>query len=72
MISFTETGDDRGIVAESVSAFVLHTGTKDSKIAGMINRQQNIAGGKRRIRRPFTVTEVEALVNAVETLGTGR
>lgn len=28
--------------------------------------------GKRRIRRPFTVTEVEALVQAVEKLGTGR
>ncbi|GLJ04672.1 hypothetical protein SUGI_0001010 [Cryptomeria japonica] len=28
--------------------------------------------GKRRIRRPFTVNEVEALVQAVEKLGTGR
>eukprot|EP00252_Welwitschia_mirabilis_P017221 TRINITY_DN381_c0_g1_i2.p1 TRINITY_DN381_c0_g1~~TRINITY_DN381_c0_g1_i2.p1 ORF type:complete len:734 (-),score=124.65 TRINITY_DN381_c0_g1_i2:874-3075(-) len=28
--------------------------------------------GKRRIRRPFTVAEVEALVHAVEKLGTGR
>lgn len=28
--------------------------------------------GKRRIRRPFTVAEVEALVQAVEKLGTGR
>lgn len=27
---------------------------------------------QRRIRRPFSVTEVEALVNAVEELGTGR
>ncbi|KAM0031865.1 putative transcription factor MYB-HB-like family [Helianthus debilis subsp. tardiflorus] len=27
---------------------------------------------RRRIRRPFSVTEVEALVEAVETLGTGR
>ncbi|KAH9619800.1 hypothetical protein KSS87_012885 [Heliosperma pusillum] len=28
--------------------------------------------GQRRIRRPFSVTEVEALVHAVEKLGTGR
>ncbi|CAM6041415.1 unnamed protein product [Sphagnum compactum] len=28
--------------------------------------------GKRRMRRPFSVTEVEALVHAVEKLGTGR
>jgi len=28
--------------------------------------------GKRRIRRPFSVAEVEALVHAVEKLGTGR
>lgn len=28
--------------------------------------------GQRRIRRPFTVAEVEALVQAVEKLGTGR
>lgn len=27
---------------------------------------------QRRTRRPFSVTEVEALVEAVETLGTGR
>lgn len=28
--------------------------------------------GQRRIRRPFSVSEVEALVQAVEKLGTGR
>lgn len=28
--------------------------------------------GQRRIRRPFSVSEVEALVHAVEKLGTGR
>jgi protein TIF31 len=28
--------------------------------------------GKRRVRRPFSVSEVEALVYAVEKLGTGR
>lgn len=28
--------------------------------------------GQRRIRRPFSVLEVEALVQAVEKLGTGR
>ena len=28
--------------------------------------------GKRRVRRPFSVLEVEALVHAVEKLGTGR
>ncbi|XP_010483568.1 PREDICTED: telomere repeat-binding protein 1-like isoform X2 [Camelina sativa] len=35
-------------------------------------QQQQQQAAQRRIRRPFSVTEVEALVQAVEKLGTGR
>ncbi|XP_024520366.1 telomere repeat-binding protein 1-like [Selaginella moellendorffii] len=35
-------------------------------------KQLTIEGTKRRIRRPFTISEVEALVYAVEKLGLGR
>ena len=35
-------------------------------------RTEQQLAAQRRIRRPFSVTEVEALVQAVEKLGTGR
>lgn len=35
-------------------------------------QQQQQQTAQRRMRRPFSVTEVEALVQAVEKLGTGR
>lgn len=45
---------------EALAAVPMHRKSKRSEIA------------QRRIRRPFSVTEVEALVLAVEKLGTGR
>lgn len=36
------------------------------------SEQQQQHAAQRRIRRPFSVAEVEALVQAVEKLGTGR
>jgi len=36
------------------------------------SEQQQQQAAQRRIRRPFSVAEVEALVQAVEKLGTGR
>lgn len=60
-------------------AIILHPGlgTGDS-VPGMalVPMRSKIAraldNGKRRVRRPFSVSEVEALVYAVEKLGTGR
>ncbi|EFJ19632.1 hypothetical protein SELMODRAFT_419035 [Selaginella moellendorffii] len=37
-----------------------------------LQKQMSLEGTKRRIRRPFTIAEVEALVFAVEKLGLGR
>lgn len=36
------------------------------------NKSKHAEAAQRRIRRPFSVSEVEALVQAVEKLGTGR
>lgn len=60
------TKDSKALVAvpeinvKALSAIPVHQGSKQSDIA------------QRRIRRPFSVAEVEALVQAVEKLGTGR
>eukprot|EP00250_Pteridium_aquilinum_P015889 c22821_g1_i1 orf=1-657(-) len=54
---------------------ILHPGWKDSQVMDIVTAQhsfQAISAGKRRTRRPFTVIEVAALVQAVELLGTGR
>lgn len=45
---------------EALAVVPVHRNSKRSEIV------------QRRIRRPFSVTEVEALVQAVEKLGTGR
>lgn len=37
-----------------------------------VRKPKRSEAARRRIRRPFSVTEVEALVQAVEKLGTGR
>lgn len=37
-----------------------------------MRKSKRLDVGQRRIRRPFSVSEVEALVQAVEKLGTGR
>lgn len=56
------------------AALILHPGIEDNAPADIVTAQQDFGGlgGKRRTRRPFTVMEVEALVQAVELLGTGR
>ncbi|KAG0605748.1 hypothetical protein M758_9G084800 [Ceratodon purpureus] len=60
-------------------AIILHPGlgTGDNvpgmAIVPMRNKiSRALDNGKRRVRRPFSVSEVEALVHAVEKLGTGR
>lgn len=64
-----------GLLVPQSGTLIVHPGLKDKEAMALIQLQQNpqgIQAGKRRMRRPFTVTEVEALVQAVETLGTGR
>eukprot|EP00250_Pteridium_aquilinum_P011345 c20003_g1_i1 orf=630-2813(-) len=58
----------------TTAALILHPGLEDNETANLTTVQENFIGlgGKRRTRRPFTVMEVEALVQAVELLGTGR
>ncbi|KAJ7566123.1 hypothetical protein O6H91_02G089500 [Diphasiastrum complanatum] len=57
-------------------AIILHPSMagESSQEMAMVPMKQNspLEVGKRRIRRPFSVAEVEALVLAVEKLGTGR
>lgn len=60
------TTDSKALVAVpdmSVEALAVVPGHRKSKRFDI---------GQRRIRRPFSVAEVEALVQAVEKLGTGR
>lgn len=60
------TSDSKALVpvpemaVEALNVVPMHRKSKRSEVA------------QRRIRRPFSVTEVEALVQAVEKLGTGR
>ena len=60
------------------SAIILHPniGMRDNMhglaLVSMQQKSRSLDIGKRRVRRPFSVAEVEALVHAVEKLGTGR
>jgi len=60
------------------SAIILHPtiGMRDNihglALVPMQSKSHSLDIGKRRVRRPFSVVEVEALVRAVEKLGTGR
>ncbi|CAM6075819.1 unnamed protein product [Sphagnum tenellum] len=74
----TERIPRESLVAGS-GAIILHPGmgTGDDLTAmALVPLRQKITQaldiGKRRVRRPFSVTEVEALVHSVEKLGTGR
>jgi protein TIF31 len=74
----TEQIPRESLVAGS-GAIILHPGmgTGDDLTAmALVPLRQKITQaldiGKRRVRRPFSVTEVEALVHSVEKLGTGR
>jgi hypothetical protein len=57
-------------------ALVVHPSVDDSNqgltLVPVRHRSRRADIGKRRLRRPFTVAEVEVLVQAVEKLGTGR
>ncbi|KAL3850660.1 hypothetical protein ACJIZ3_012542 [Penstemon smallii] len=59
---------------ESRALVPVHTTKPDDASLGVVpfRKSKQCESGQRRIRRPFTVAEVEALVQAVEKLGTGR
>lgn len=61
------TNDSRALVPIA-SAALLAPRAPNRKF----KRTEQQQAAHRRIRRPFSVTEVEALVQAVENLGTGR
>lgn len=63
--SAASPADDCRALVPIASAAVLATNRK-------FKRTEQQQAAHRRIRRPFSVTEVEALVQAVEKLGTGR
>lgn len=64
---------DSSLVNES-KAMVVHRMEMEEAFAVVPARKSKRVEpvGQRRIRRPFSVAEVEALVQAVEKLGTGR
>lgn len=62
------TTDDSRALVPIASAAVLAPQSPNRKF----KRTEQQQAAHRRIRRPFSVTEVEALVRAVEKLGTGR
>ena len=66
--------DTNEMAVPTSSALILHPSqVKNDGLNGLavVPFEQN-AVIKRRMRRPFSVTEVEVLVEAVEKLGTGR
>lgn len=80
--NFTESDHDsapspRGLSSQGTSseskALVTVPSTKPDSLAVVpLRKFKRSESAQRRIRRPFTVAEVEALVQAVEKLGTGR
>lgn len=65
-------------VVPGSGAIILHPGMNVAEnmqglaLVPMRQKSHSMDVGKRRVRRPFSVAEVEALVHAVEKLGTGR
>eukprot|EP00249_Psilotum_nudum_P019870 c27454_g2_i2 orf=668-2758(-) len=70
------TNTSHGQLVQGSGTLILHPGLVGDGVKGLVvsmrQKSQGMVVGKRRIRRPFAVAEVEALVHAVEKLGTGR
>ncbi|GFP82318.1 telomere repeat-binding protein 5 [Phtheirospermum japonicum] len=63
----------QGTTTSESKALVPVSSTKPDALAVVpLRKSKRSESAQRRIRRPFTVAEVEALVQAVEKLGTGR
>lgn len=58
--------------SESKALVPLPSVKQDALAVVPLRKSKRSESTQRRIRRPFTVAEVEALVQAVEKLGTGR
>lgn len=66
---------DRSIMGPSDSKALVPVSAEDRKSSAVVpvrRKSKHSVIAQRRIRRPFSVAEVEALVQAVEKLGTGR
>lgn len=69
--------DSNGVVIPGPCALILHSSQTNNGSNGLAvvpfgQNPTSMGINKRRIRRPFSVAEVEVLVQAVEKLGTGR
>lgn len=76
-VSPSKEDDSNGLVIPGPCALVLHSSQANTSPNGLAvvpfgQSPGSLGMNKRRIRRPFSVAEVEVLVEAVEKLGTGR
>ncbi|KAL2649668.1 hypothetical protein R1flu_017796 [Riccia fluitans] len=75
LFSNTQAGEN---MVPGSGAIILHPGTNGVEatqglaLVPLRQKGHSMDVSKRRVRRPFSVSEVEALVHAVEKLGTGR
>nr|ADM64318.1 putative telomeric protein [Cestrum parqui] len=63
---------DHAVVPEDSRALVIVPAVNALAMVPLTQKSKRSELSQRRIRRPFSVAEVEALVEAVESLGTGR
>nr|GEV08123.1 telomere repeat-binding protein 5-like isoform X1 [Tanacetum cinerariifolium] len=63
---------DHGMSVDSRALVTVPSMNAGALALGPVRKFKRAEVGQRRIRRPFSVSEVEALVEAVERLGTGR
>lgn len=66
------TSVDKGMEDSKELVTVLEKGREELAMVSVPQKPRRSEMVQRRIRRPFSVDEVEALVQAVEKLGTGR
>lgn len=66
------TSGDKSVMDSKALVAVPETGMEAITVIPMHQKTKQSEVVQRRIRRPFSVAEVEALVQAVEKLGTGR
>lgn len=69
---FTPEMSSKKTVSESKALVSVPSMVPDALAVVPFQKSKRSESSQRRIRRPFSVSEVEALVHAVEKLGTGR
>ncbi|KAF4387875.1 hypothetical protein F8388_005492, partial [Cannabis sativa] len=68
----TDTSVDKSTIDSKALVTVPEMNAEALSVVPALRKSKRSDMAQRRIRRPFSVTEVEALVQAVEKLGTGR